>query len=344
MYAGKHAQTRANQPAFIMASTGETVSYAELEARTNRLAHLLRAHGLKRLDHYAIFMENNNRYLEACGAGERAGLYYTCVNSYLKADELAYILQNSESFAFVDSLVDDGHLTYQGAGTTDDGQSIFIQGRLPEGGEVAPGDFVWPYLAFVNYHDGSGSVTACLTSVRIVCGNTQRAAVREGRERGNAINIRHTKNMHERLDLAREVFGWAQTNFGEFLRAAKSLSAKNVVSHKALSDYFKLVVEAEPAKDGMLSGKTVNKIDRLVELFEVGAGNDRPGVRGTWWAAVNAVTQFVDHEAPTAVRSVGRDLSEAERAAAIRRKRYDSSQTGAGADTKDRAMALALGV
>jgi len=34
-------------------------------------------------------MENNNRYLEACGAGERSGLYYTCVNSYLTASELA---------------------------------------------------------------------------------------------------------------------------------------------------------------------------------------------------------------------------------------------------------------
>ena len=101
MYAGKHAQERAQQPAFIMASTGEAVSYAEFDARTNRLAHLLRAHGLKRLDHYAIFMENNNRYLEACGAGERAGLYYTCVNSYLKAEELAYILNNSESKAII---------------------------------------------------------------------------------------------------------------------------------------------------------------------------------------------------------------------------------------------------
>ena len=73
----------------------QSVSYAEYEARTNRLAHLLRARGLGRLDHYAIFMENNDRYLEACGAGERAGLYYTCVNSYLTAPELAYILNNS---------------------------------------------------------------------------------------------------------------------------------------------------------------------------------------------------------------------------------------------------------
>ena len=42
-------------------------------------------------------MENNARYLETCGAGERAGLYFTCINSFLKADELAYIINNSES-------------------------------------------------------------------------------------------------------------------------------------------------------------------------------------------------------------------------------------------------------
>jgi len=103
MYSGPFAKTHPDRPAFIMASTGAAVSYAELEARTNRLAHLLRNHGLKRLDHFSIFMENNDRYLEACGAGERSGSYYTCVNSYLTAAELVYILTNSESKALITS-------------------------------------------------------------------------------------------------------------------------------------------------------------------------------------------------------------------------------------------------
>jgi len=104
MYTGKHAHLRPLQPAFIMANSGESVSYAELEARANRLAHLFRNRGLRRQDHYAIYMENNSRYLEACGAGERAGLYYTCVNSYLTASELAYILTNSESQILITSV------------------------------------------------------------------------------------------------------------------------------------------------------------------------------------------------------------------------------------------------
>src|ERR1700729_4139303 len=104
MYTGKHAHLRPLQPAFIMAGSGETVTYAELEARNNRLAHLFRKLGLKRLDHYAIFMENNSRYLEACGAGERCGLYFTCVNSYLTGTELAYIIANSESRILITSM------------------------------------------------------------------------------------------------------------------------------------------------------------------------------------------------------------------------------------------------
>jgi long-chain acyl-CoA synthetase len=56
MYPGKHANTQPNNPAVIMAGqimgrTGETITYGELEARSNRLAHLLRARGLGRLGH-----------------------------------------------------------------------------------------------------------------------------------------------------------------------------------------------------------------------------------------------------------------------------------------------------
>jgi long-chain acyl-CoA synthetase len=86
-----------------MAGSGEILTYGELERRSNRLAHLLRANGLRRLDHYAIFMENNARYVECCAAGERAGLYYTCINSYLTPNELAYIVNNSESQILITS-------------------------------------------------------------------------------------------------------------------------------------------------------------------------------------------------------------------------------------------------
>ena len=104
MYAGDYAKSNPERPAIIMANSGKVVSYRAFDEQTSQLAHFLRDIGLNRLDHYAIFMENNSDYLICCGAGERSGLYFTCVNSYLKPDELAYIINNSESKVLITSL------------------------------------------------------------------------------------------------------------------------------------------------------------------------------------------------------------------------------------------------
>ena len=103
MLPGAIATSDPNRIAVIMAGSGEAISYGELEKRTNKLAHLFRQQGLNRLDHYAIYMENNARYVECCGAGARAGLYFTPINSYLGVDELAYVLSNSRSKILITS-------------------------------------------------------------------------------------------------------------------------------------------------------------------------------------------------------------------------------------------------
>jgi long-chain acyl-CoA synthetase len=97
MYPGDHAKRHPDKPAFVMATTDEMVTFGELEARANRLAHLFRDRGLRRGDHVAIFMENNVRYVETEAAAERTGLYYTCINSYLTAEELSYIVNDSRA-------------------------------------------------------------------------------------------------------------------------------------------------------------------------------------------------------------------------------------------------------
>ena len=103
MYPGPHAVARAHEPVQIMARSGEVLTYAEYEARANRLAHYFRSRGLKRLDHYSVFLENHPRFIECCAAGERSGLYFTNINCFLTAPELAYILDNSESRLLITS-------------------------------------------------------------------------------------------------------------------------------------------------------------------------------------------------------------------------------------------------
>jgi long-chain acyl-CoA synthetase len=103
MYPGIHAQQRPDQPALVMATTGATLTFGEFEAAANRLAHLYRAAGLRRGDHVALFMENHLRYFETMAAAERTGLYYTCINSFLTAEEVAYVVDDCDAKVFITS-------------------------------------------------------------------------------------------------------------------------------------------------------------------------------------------------------------------------------------------------
>ena len=48
-------------------------------------------------------MENHLRFFEACAAGERSGLYFTPVNSFLATGDVAYIVNNSLSKVLITS-------------------------------------------------------------------------------------------------------------------------------------------------------------------------------------------------------------------------------------------------
>jgi long-chain acyl-CoA synthetase len=98
-----HARLTPDKPAYIMAGSGEVVTYRELDAATNRGAHLFRSLGLKTGDGIAVFMENNRHFLEICWAARRSGLYYTAVSSYLTAPEVAYIVDDCGAKALITS-------------------------------------------------------------------------------------------------------------------------------------------------------------------------------------------------------------------------------------------------
>lgn len=103
MYPGSHAVTIPDKPALIMGGSGEVITYRQLDQRSNQLAHLWFEHGLRRGDHVAIFMENHPRYFEVVWAALRSGLYITTINSYLAADEVSYILRDSDCRSLITS-------------------------------------------------------------------------------------------------------------------------------------------------------------------------------------------------------------------------------------------------
>ncbi|MBS0220285.1 MAG: AMP-binding protein [Proteobacteria bacterium] len=98
-----HAQQHPDKPAYIMAASGETVTYRQLDEQSNRIAQLLRSLGLKARDHIAFFLENNPRFFEICWGAQRAGLIYTAISSRLTAAEVGYIVNDCGAKLFITS-------------------------------------------------------------------------------------------------------------------------------------------------------------------------------------------------------------------------------------------------
>ena len=90
-----HAETRPDHPALIMAGSGETMTYGEMDAYANRFARLLRARGLNRGDHFGVLMENTIHYLPIVWGSQRAGTMMVPVSTRLTAPEICYILKDA---------------------------------------------------------------------------------------------------------------------------------------------------------------------------------------------------------------------------------------------------------
>lgn len=129
-----HARRTPDKPAYIMAGSGETVTYAQLDARSNQGAHLFRALGLQRGDGIALLLENTPRLFEVVWAAQRAGLYYTCLSIRLATPEIAFILRDSGSRVLIASMPVPDDLPLEGVTVFAPGARDFVAERsvLPE--------------------------------------------------------------------------------------------------------------------------------------------------------------------------------------------------------------------
>lgn len=99
----QHAVVHPEKPAVILHPSGTVVTFGELEARANKLAHYFRRAGLTEGDAVAILMENNEHMHVVMWAARRSGLYYVPINTHLTAAEAAYIVDNSSAKAIIGS-------------------------------------------------------------------------------------------------------------------------------------------------------------------------------------------------------------------------------------------------
>jgi long-chain acyl-CoA synthetase len=98
-----HAITAPQSPALVIAD-GDTVSYGDLHERSRRVAALLYEAGLRRGDGVALVLPNRPEFFEITWGCQLSGLYYSAVNTHFTADEVAYVIADSDARAvFIDS-------------------------------------------------------------------------------------------------------------------------------------------------------------------------------------------------------------------------------------------------
>ncbi|QNE32130.1 AMP-binding protein [Sphingomonas sp. NBWT7] len=97
MHPRRFATETPDKPAYIMAGSGESVSYAQLEARANQVAHGLRGQGVAAGDVVALMVENHPRLYEFLWGAQRIGVHYLLIATGLTAGEASYILRDSDA-------------------------------------------------------------------------------------------------------------------------------------------------------------------------------------------------------------------------------------------------------
>jgi acyl-CoA synthetase (AMP-forming)/AMP-acid ligase II len=126
-----HAASAPDRLAVVMASTGETRTYAELEANSNRIAAMLRSRGLQRGDVVAVVMPNDVRWYEIIWGIQRCGMYVVPVNWHLTAKEAAYIVADCDAKALFAAASLADTIAEFGEAATNVALRISVGGDLP---------------------------------------------------------------------------------------------------------------------------------------------------------------------------------------------------------------------
>ena len=99
----EQARATPDKPAFIMGASGEVVTFAELDAKANQIAQLLRASGIQTGQHIAMMLKNCREFIEVVFGCSRAGVVFTPISTHLKKEETAYIINNCNARLFIAS-------------------------------------------------------------------------------------------------------------------------------------------------------------------------------------------------------------------------------------------------
>ncbi|MFV8353913.1 DUF932 domain-containing protein [Flavobacterium sp. XS2P14] len=206
------------------------------------------------------------------------------------------ILQNRDAFSFFDSIVGGDGILYETAGALGNGERIFITAKLPDYIRVGNDDLIEKYLFLTTSHDGSGSITAAFTPIRIVCANTLNAAMNN---KTNTVRIRHTANAKQRLEQAHKVMGISdmlsvqmETIFNDWTKVRITDSEVKKLIQSALVPNKEVLKSIQEGREEGLSTCFTNMVDSAYEYAMSDPTQLMDTTKGTVFGAYNAVTGY----------------------------------------------------
>lgn len=232
--------------------------------------------------------------LQVCG-GKKVPGYFANVRETDGAilgivGERYKIVQNLDAFAFTDNLIGED-VRYETAGSLRGGKQIWLLAKMPT--TSIGGDETEPYVCFTNTHDGSGSIKACMTPIRVVCNNTLNAALKGAKR---TWKTRHTTNVQSRMDEAREVLGLAQNymvELADYTEAAIKTRIDDKEVEYILDNLFKFDPKAKNAD--LQKARAEEKKNAFYVCY---AAPDIAKFQGTAWGMINAMSDLVGHSMP----------------------------------------------
>jgi phage/plasmid-like protein (TIGR03299 family) len=240
------------------------------------------------------------------------------------------VVQNKEAFGFMDDLVGPGRLArYHTAGALRGGKKVWMLAEVQNlCMEPVKDDVVNMFLLMSNAHDGSSELNVAWTTVRVVCANTLRIALAGAKQK---VAIRHSGDVAQKLAAQKEILGLTNIVYKRVQDEFAEL-AKKSISDKVLDKILLELIPDPPA--GVDPTRAQNSRDAIQELYQLGTGAELPGVAGTAWGVLNAVTDFTSHTRPT--RGGGKDPL------LTQEKRLDSVWFGSGDALNQKALKLLL--
>jgi phage/plasmid-like protein (TIGR03299 family) len=205
-------------------------------------------------------------------------------------------LQNEELFDFADNLLDNGG-RWETAGSIKGGRIVFGALALERETVIDPNgvsDKVNTYLLVNTSHDGSISIQASITPVRVVCANTLNLAL-GNRGRGGSVKqsfkIRHTQTASGKVQIAREALGLANAYIDEFSKMANEMIQKEV----SKAQFDKIVESLYPTPKDETQKASMTKHNAKIDLInEIYVGDFNNTITGTAWGVANALTERLD--------------------------------------------------